>query len=70
MSGVEQWARFRDGIPEEERTGSLVETYHRLLMNLPAIHEKAVRDWCDWEQTSLKAGYRAIGRRRSNSVKS
>ena len=49
MSGVEQWARFRDGIPEEERTGSLVETYHRLLMNLPAIHEKAVRDWCDWE---------------------
>ena len=46
----EQWARFRDGVPEEERTGSLVEAYHRLLMNSdPAIHEKAARDWCDWE---------------------
>ena len=38
----EQWSRFRDGVPEEERTGSLVEPYHRLLMNLdPTIHEKA-----------------------------
>ena len=46
----EPWARFRDGIPEAERDGSLVEAYHRLLMNPdPAIHEKAARDWCDWE---------------------
>jgi proline iminopeptidase len=46
----EPWCRFRDGIPEADREGSLVEAYHRLLMNPdPAIHEKAARDWCDWE---------------------
>ncbi|MBZ6075239.1 prolyl aminopeptidase [Microvirga puerhi] len=44
------WARFRDNLPEAERTGSLVEAYHRLLMHpAPNIHEKAARDWCDWE---------------------
>jgi proline iminopeptidase len=46
----EQWTRFRDGVPEAERKGNLVEAYNRLLMNPdPAIHEKAARDWCDWE---------------------
>jgi proline iminopeptidase len=46
----EPWRRFRDGVPEAEREGSLVEAYHRLLMHPdPAIHEKAARDWCDWE---------------------
>ena len=46
----EAWARFRDGVPEPERGGSLVEAYHRLLMSPdPAIHEQAARDWCDWE---------------------
>jgi len=44
------WARFCDGVPETERSGSLVDAYHRLLMHPdPAIHEKAARDWCDWE---------------------
>jgi proline iminopeptidase len=44
------WARFRDGVPEAERDGSMVEPYHRLLMNPdPALHEKAARDWCEWE---------------------
>jgi proline iminopeptidase len=46
----EAWTRFRNGVPEAERDGNLVDTYHRLLMNPdPAIHEKAARDWCDWE---------------------
>lgn len=37
-------------MPAAERAGSLIEAYHRLLMNPdPAIHEKAARDWCDWE---------------------
>jgi proline iminopeptidase len=46
----EPWARFRDGVPEADRDGSLVDAYHRLLMNPdPAIHEKAARDWCNWE---------------------
>jgi proline iminopeptidase len=29
----EQWARFRDGVPEAELTGNLVEAYHCLPMN-------------------------------------
>ena len=44
------WQRLRNGVPEAERTGSLVDAYHRLLMHPdPSIHEKAARDWCDWE---------------------
>lgn len=44
------WARFRGGVPQADRDGSLVEAYHRLLMDSgPAVREKAARDWCDWE---------------------
>jgi proline iminopeptidase len=44
------WARFRDGVPGSQRSGNLADAYHRLLMDPdPAIHEKAARDWCDWE---------------------
>ncbi|MCB8821697.1 prolyl aminopeptidase [Microvirga rosea] len=46
----EPWRRFRDGVPEMDREGSLVEAYHRLLMHPdPVVHHKAARDWCDWE---------------------
>ncbi len=46
----EHWARFRDGVPAAERDGSLVDAYHRRLIDTdPAIHEQAARDWCDWE---------------------
>jgi proline iminopeptidase len=46
----EPWASFRDGVPEADRAGSLVDAYHRLLMNPdPAVHEKAAREWCEWE---------------------
>ena len=46
----EAWARFRDGVPEADRDGSLVEAYHRLLMDPDqAVHERAALDWCDWE---------------------
>jgi proline iminopeptidase len=46
----EAWVRFRDGVPETERAGSLADAYHRLLMDPdPAIHEKAARNWCNWE---------------------
>ena len=49
------WARFRDGLPETERPGSLVDAYHRLLMDPdPAIQEKAARDWCEWEIAIVK----------------
>lgn len=47
----EAWHRFRAAIPEEVRTDNLIADYHRLLMDAdPAIHERAARDWCDWEQ--------------------
>lgn len=45
-----EWERFRNGAPAAERDGSLVEAYHRLLMHPDrVVHEKAARDWCDWE---------------------
>lgn len=31
----EQWARFRDGMPEQERDGDIVAAYHRLLNEDP-----------------------------------
>jgi proline iminopeptidase len=49
-----EWARFRDGVPEHERDGSLVDAYYRLLTDPdPAIHEQAARDWCAWEDAHV-----------------
>lgn len=49
-----EWARFRDGVPESERDGSLVGAYYRLLTDPdPAIHERAARDWCAWEDAHV-----------------
>lgn len=46
----EAWERFQAGVPESERGSRPVDAYHRLLMHPdPAVHEKAARDWCDWE---------------------
>jgi proline iminopeptidase len=45
-----QWARFRAGVPPAERDGDLVAAYYRLLQDPdPAMHTKAVQDWCEWE---------------------
>jgi proline iminopeptidase len=45
-----EWARFRAGVPPEERSGDLVDAYARLLADPdPEVREKAARDWCDWE---------------------
>ena len=42
-----EWERFRAGAPGDER---LVDAYHSLLMHPdPAVHDKAARDWCAWE---------------------
>lgn len=57
----EAWERFRSGVPVAAREGSLVEAYHRLLVDPdPAVHGKAARDWCDWEAAILAVhpGYR------------
>jgi proline iminopeptidase len=56
-----EWARFRDGAPEPERDGRLVEAYARLLNHPdPAVRDRAARDWCDWEDAhvSLAPGHR------------
>jgi proline iminopeptidase len=46
----EQWQRFRAGVPESERDGSLVEAYARLLDDPDsAVRQKAADDWNDWE---------------------
>jgi proline iminopeptidase len=45
------WARYRDGVPEADRDGSLPAAYGRLLADSdPAVRAKAARDWCDWEE--------------------
>jgi proline iminopeptidase len=50
----EQWARFRDGAPADERDGDLAAAYSRLLHDSdPVVREKAARDWCDWEDTHV-----------------
>ena len=57
----EQWARFRDAVPPEERGGSLVDAYARLLQAPdPSVREVAARQWCAWEDThvSIRADHR------------
>lgn len=46
----EDWERFRDGVPADERGGDLVAAYHRLLRDPdPVVRERAAVDWCRWE---------------------
>jgi proline iminopeptidase len=52
-----EWARFRDGVPVDHRSGSLVEQYARLLASPdPGVRNKAARDWCDWEESHVNLG--------------
>lgn len=55
----EQWERFRDGVPQDARDGSLVDAYQALLDDPdPAVRERAARDWCAWEDShvAIRAG--------------
>ncbi len=50
----EEWARFRDAVPEPERDGSLVDAYARMLADPdPAVRELAAREWCRWEDVHV-----------------
>lgn len=50
----EEWARFRDGVPETERDGDLVAAYYGLLHDPDAaVRERAARDWCRWEDAHV-----------------
>jgi len=49
------WRHLRDGVPEGDRDGSLVDAYSRLLHDPdPAVRERAARDWCAWEDAIVK----------------
>jgi proline iminopeptidase len=51
----EEWARFRDGVPEAERHGDLSAAYARLLRDPdPAVHEPAAQRWCDWDDRQMR----------------
>jgi proline iminopeptidase len=51
----EAWERFRDGVSVEERSGSLVEAYARLLAaDEPAVRQQAALDWCTWEDAHIR----------------
>ena len=50
----QQWERFRDALPDDERDGNLAAAYARLLQSPnPAIHEPAAAAWCAWEDTHV-----------------
>jgi len=50
----EEWARFRDGVPEVERDGNLVAAYARLMENPdPRVRLDAANAWCAWEDAVL-----------------
>lgn len=51
----EEWERFRDGVPEEDRDGNLADAYARLLAHPDrAVREKAAADWCAWEDRHVR----------------
>jgi proline iminopeptidase len=50
----EEWARFRDGVPEEERGGDLVAAYARLMEDPdPAVRREAADNWLAWEDAVI-----------------
>ena len=51
----EEWRRFRDGVPEEDRDGDLAEAYRRLLIDPdPIVCAQAAHDWCDWDDRQMR----------------
>ncbi|MFF5175769.1 prolyl aminopeptidase [Micromonospora sp. NPDC000089] len=52
----EQWDRFLAGAPGTPRDGDVVGAYARLVEDPdPAVRERAVRDWCAWEDAVVSA---------------
>jgi proline iminopeptidase len=57
----EEFARFRDAVPEHDRDGDLSAAYNRLLHATdPHTREMAAKAWCEWEDTHVgtTAGHR------------
>ncbi|MEU6641860.1 prolyl aminopeptidase [Saccharomonospora sp. NPDC046836] len=50
----EEWERFRDVVPADERDGDLTAAYARLLEDPdPAVRVRATDAWCAWEDAIL-----------------
>ena len=50
----EQWERFRDAVPPEDREGDLAAAYSRLLHDKdPQVRDRAAAAWCTWEDTHV-----------------
>jgi proline iminopeptidase len=50
----EEWAQFRDAVPEGERDGDLSAAYSRLLhVADPGTRDRAAQAWCAWEDTHV-----------------
>lgn len=63
-----EWQRFRDGVPEGDRDGSLVEAYRRLMEHPDAaVRERAAQDWCAWEDAAI--AHEALGKPGQYSAK-
>jgi proline iminopeptidase len=51
-----EWRRFQSGVLASDRDGDLSAAYYRLLLDPdPAVHERAARDWCDWDDRQMRA---------------
>lgn len=63
-----EWQRFRDGVPEKDRDGNLVEAYRRLMEHPDAaVRERAAGDWCAWEDAAI--AHEALGKPGQYSAK-
>lgn len=63
-----EWQRFRDGVPESDRDGNLVEAYRRLMEHPDAaVRERAAQDWCAWEDAAI--AHEALGKPGQYSAK-
>ncbi len=52
----EQWARFREGAPIDERNGDVIDAYHRVLHDPnPTVRARAAESWCRWESASIRS---------------
>ncbi|WUH88793.1 prolyl aminopeptidase [Streptomyces sp. NBC_00433] len=50
----EQWARFRDAVPQAARGGDLAEAYAVMLADPdPRVRERAAAEWCRWEDVHV-----------------
>jgi proline iminopeptidase len=51
----DEWQRFQAGVPDSDRDGDLSAAYYRLLLDPdPTVHERAARNWCEWDDRQMR----------------